>query len=149
LEAQLQAKQVELRTREQFQGEENPELQALRSEVASLRAQIARTVRPGMGAAGPNVAGLTEVSGEYLDLYRNYRFAQALYEVYARASEEVAVETLAGDTASDVQVIEAARLDADRKFNIPAVALLVLVILAPVFPDGHAPATRLGPRRQR
>ena len=153
LEAQLQAKLVQLKTLEQFQGADNPELQALKAEVSSLRAQISRSARPGMGEAGPNVAGLTEVSGEYLDLYRNYRFAQALYEVYARASEEVAVEMLAGDTASDVQIVEAPRLDADRKFNIPAVALLVLVILAGLFTEIYAPATgidlRLKPRDDR
>jgi uncharacterized protein involved in exopolysaccharide biosynthesis len=91
--------------------------------------------------AGPNVAGLAEVSGEYLNLYRDYRFAQALYEVYARSSEEVAVETLAAETASDVQLIEAPRLDPDRKYNIPAVALLALLIALALFTEVYAPAT--------
>jgi uncharacterized protein involved in exopolysaccharide biosynthesis len=141
LEAQLQAKQVELTTLQKFQGPENPQLMAVQSQVASLRAQIARSTTPAAGAAGPNVAGLSEVSGEYLDRYRDYRFAQALYEVYARSSEEVAVETLAGETASSVQVLEAPRLDADRKYNIAALALLALVILGAVFTEIYAPAT--------
>ncbi|MCW4461036.1 capsule biosynthesis protein [Sphingomonas sp. BT-65] len=141
LEAQLQAKLVELSTLEQFQGPENPQLMAVRSEVSQLRAQIAQSARPDTGPAGPNVAGLSEVSGEYLNLYRDYRFAQALYEVYARASEEVAVETLAAETATDVQVIEAPRLDDDRKFNISAVALLALVIALALFTEIYAPAT--------
>lgn len=141
LEAQLQAKQVELTTLQKFQGPENPQLMAVQSQVASLRAQIARSATPAAGAAGPNVAGLSEVSGEYLDRYRDYRFAQALYEVYARSSEEVAVETLAGETASSVQVLEAPRLDADRKFNIAALALLALVILGALFTEIYAPAT--------
>lgn len=143
LQAQLQAKLVELQTLQQFQGAENPQLQAVRSEVATLRGQIARTNAPGSGVAGPNVAGLSRVSGEYLDRYRDYRFAQALYDVYSRSSEEVAVESLAAETASDAQVIEAARLDADRKFNIPAVALLVLVVLLAFFVEVYAPATGL------
>ena len=150
LEAQLQAKLVELQTLQRFQGEENPQLQAVQSEVASLRGQIARTTSPGTEAAGPNVAGLSEISGEYLDRYRDYRFAQALYEVYARSSEEVAVETLAAETASDVQLIEAPRLDSDRKYNIPAVALLALLIALALFTEVYAPATgidlRLRPR---
>lgn len=149
LEAQLQAKQVELQTLQQFQGPENAQLQGVQSEVASLRAQIARSTQPAEGAAGPNVAGLSEVSGEYLDRYRDYRFAQAIYEVYARSSEEVAVETLAGETASDVQVIEAPRLDADRKYNIPAVALLALVILAALFTEIYAPATGIDLRLRK
>jgi uncharacterized protein involved in exopolysaccharide biosynthesis len=149
LEAQLQAKQVELSTLRQFQGPENPQLKAVAEEVANLQAQIARTATPAEGAAGPNVAGLTEVSGEYLDLYRDYLFAQALYEVYSRSSEEVAVEALAGETASDVQVIEAAHLDPDRKYNVPAVAALALIILLALFTELYAPATGLDLRLGR
>src|SRR3546814_6614923 len=95
---------------------------AVQSEVAALRAQVARSAQAGTGPAGPNVAGLGEVSGEYLDRYRDYRFAQALYDVYARSAEEVAVETLAGETAANVQILEEPRLDADRKYNIAAAA---------------------------
>jgi uncharacterized protein involved in exopolysaccharide biosynthesis len=141
LQAQYQAKQVELSTLRKFQGAENPQLQAAQSEAAALRAQIDRTTAPETSAAGPNMAGLTEVSGEYLDRYRDYRFAQALYEVYARASEETAAESVAAEIASDAQVIEAARLDADRKYNIPAVALLALVIALALFTEVYAPAT--------
>lgn len=141
LEARLQAKQVELQTLQKFQGPENPQLIAVQAEVAALRSQVARSAQPDSGPAAPNVAGLSEVSGEYLDLYRDYRFAQALYEVYARSSEEVAVETLAGETATNVQILEAPRLDADRKYNIAAIALLALVILAALFTEIYAPAT--------
>ena len=141
LQAQLQAKQIEVQTLRQFQGDENPQLKAAQAEIAALRAQIARTADPASGSAGPNVAGLSEVSGAYLNLYRDYRFAQALYEVYSRSSEEIAVESLAAETASDAQVIEAPRLDADRKYNIPAVALLALVIALALFTEVYAPAT--------
>lgn len=141
LQAQLQAKKVELQTLSGFLGPENPRLAAVQTEIASLQAQIGRTAQPSTDAAGPNVAGLSAVSGEYIDLYRDYRFAQALYEVYARSSEEVAVETLAGDTATDVQVIEAARLDPDRKYNIPAVAALAFLLLLAAFTELYAPAT--------
>lgn len=141
LQAQLQAKLVEFDTLRRFQGAENPQLQSVQSEVASLRAQIAQTNTPADGAGGPSVASLSDVSGAYLDLYRDYRFAQALYEVYARSAEEVAVDSLAAETASDVQVVEAPRVDADRKYNIPAVALLLLVLLAAAFTEVYAPAT--------
>jgi hypothetical protein len=141
LEARLQAKLVELRIAQEFKGPENPQFVALQSEIATLRDQLARTTKPDEGAGGPNAAGLSAISGDYLNLYRDYKFSQALYEVYARTSEEVAVESLAGETASDVQVIEAPRIDVDRKFNIPAVALLALVILTALFTELYAPAT--------
>lgn len=150
LQAQLQAKQVELQTLGRFQSAQNPQLQAVQSEVASLQSQIAQSASPGSSGAGPNVAGLSALSSEYLNLYRDYRFAQALYEVYAQASEQVAVDQLAADTASDVQVIEAPHLDPDRKLNVPAVALLILVALAALFTEIYAPATGidLGLRRR-
>lgn len=141
LQAQLQAKTVELRTLGNFLGPENPRLRAVQSEIAALRSQIARASTPARDAAGPNVAGLSQISSEYYRLYRDYRFAQALYEVYTRTNEEVAVETLAGETATDVQVIEAARLDADRKFNIPAVAALAFLLILAAFTEIYAPAT--------
>ena len=151
LQAQLQAKLVELETLQRFQGPDNPQLQAVQSEIAALRAQIDSSAQPQVGSAGPNVAGLSDVQGRYLNLYRDYRFAQALYEVYARSSEEVTVQTLAAETDADVQVIEAPHVDPDRKYNIPAVALLLLVLLGAVFTEVYAPATgidlRLGRRR--
>ena len=145
LQAQLQAKLVELETLQRFQGVENPQLQSVQSEVGALRAQIARTNAAGEGSAGPNVAGISEVSGAYLDRYRDYRFAQALYEVYARSSEEVAVEALTEETAADVEVVEAPHVDADRKYNISAVALLLFVLLAAAFTEIYGPLTGLHP----
>ena len=143
LQANLQAKRIELQTLSGFLGPENPRLTAVQSEISALQQQIASAARPEQDSAGPNVAGLSEVSGEYLNLYRDYRFAQALYEVYARSNEEVTVEALAGETASDVQVVEAARLDADRKVNISALAALALLLLAAFFSEIYAPATGL------
>jgi uncharacterized protein involved in exopolysaccharide biosynthesis len=143
LQAQLQARQVELGMLEHFQSGENPQIQATQAQISGLRAQIASSATPATGATGPNVAGLSDVTNRYLDLYRDYRFAQALYEVYARASEEVEVEALTTESASDAQVIEAPRLDADRKVNLPALALLALVAVIAAFTEIYAPATGL------
>ncbi|MFY9352568.1 MAG: capsule biosynthesis protein [Sphingobium sp.] len=143
LQAQLQAKQVEFQTMRQFQGDENPGLRALQTQIASLQAQIARTAAPATNAAGPNVAGLSDVLLRYFDLYRNYRFAQTMYEVYSRSTEEVTVEALAAETAADAQVIEAPNLDVDRKFNVPAAVLLALILLLAFFTEAYAPATAI------
>ncbi len=148
LEARLQAKLVELETVQRFAGVENVQLKAIQSEVAGLRGQIARSARPAASAVGPNVAGLTEVSTEYLNLYRDYRFAQALYDVYSRSSEQIAVEELSADSAADVQIVERPHLDVGRHYNIPAVALLALVILLALFTEAYAPATGLALARR-
>ncbi|WP_380871830.1 hypothetical protein ACFB49_27840 [Sphingomonas sp. DBB INV C78] len=141
LEARLQAKQVQLEAIRRIAGPENVQLRQLEAEAAALRAQVQRSTTPTQGAGGPNVAGLAEVSAEYLNLYRDYRFAQALYEAYSRLSEQVAVDELTAQSAAEVQILEQPRLDAGRHFNIPAVALLVLLVVLALFTELYAPST--------
>lgn len=149
LQAQLAARQVELQAAQQTSGPENPQLHALQAQIAELKGQIDRTQQPSSGVEGPNVGGLSELQTRYLDLFRDYRFAQALYDVYARASEQVAVEEMVADSATFIQVIEPANLDAGRKFNVSAVALLVGVFLVAIFTEVYVPATGLRwPRRR-
>ena len=46
LEAQLKSKEVEYQTTSQFRGPDSNDLAAIRSDIAGLRAQIARTATP-------------------------------------------------------------------------------------------------------
>lgn len=148
LEAQLQAKQVELQTMSQFRGPESAELAAIRTDIAGLRAQIARSGTPTTGPTGPNVAGLSALSTRYLALYRDVRFQQAIYDVYQRSAEQVAVEQLAAESASYIQTIDPAHIDPDRKYNVWAIALFFGVLLMALFTEWYAPATGLFERRR-
>ncbi|MFA7595311.1 MAG: capsule biosynthesis protein [Novosphingobium sp.] len=143
LQAQLQAKQVELQTLQQFSGPENPTLRAVQTEIAALREKISRTAAPSTDSAGPNLAGSSQLTTRYLNLYRDYRLAQAMYEVYVRSNEQLALDQMAAETASYVQVIDPAYLDVDRQYNIWAVALLGFVLLMVVFTEVYAPMTGL------
>lgn len=143
LEAQLQARQVELQTQSQFRGPESAELAALRSEIAGLRAQIARTTRPESELAGPNVAGLSALQTRYLSLFRDLRFQQSIYDVYQRSAEQVEVEQLAAESASYIQTIDPAHVDPDRQYNVWAIGLFALVVLLALFTEWYAPATGL------
>jgi hypothetical protein len=143
LEAELQAKQVQYRTQSQLLGPENAELIALQSDIAGLQQQIARSTQPATEIGGPNVAGLTAVQLRYLDLYRNLRFQQALYEIYQRSAEQVAVEELATESASYVQVIDNAHVDSHRQYNNWAIGLLAGVILLALFTEWYVPASGL------
>jgi hypothetical protein len=149
LEARLQAKLVELQTVEKFAGAENLQLQAVRTEIAALRTQIGNTTRPGTGAGGPNIAGLSEISAQYLNLYRDYRFAQVLYELYSRLNEQVSVEELVSSSSAEVQIVESTHIDPQRQYNVTPAALFFLVILIAVFTEIYAPATGLMPARKR
>lgn len=143
LQAKLQAKTVELQTVQQFSGPENPQLRSIQSEIAALRAQLAQAEKPAVGAAGPNVSGLSEIASQYLNLYRDYRFAQSLYEVYSRSAEQVAVEGLVAESATYIQVVEPTHLDPERHYNVSAVALLIALLALALFTEIYAPATGL------
>lgn len=143
LQARLQAKLVELQILSQNAGPDNPSLRNAQAEVASLRATIARTTTPSETAAGPNLGGLSGLSSQYQNLYRDARFAQALYDVYTRASEQVAVEELVAERATYIQIVEPVHLDAERHYNVWAIGLLAALALLAVFTEIYAPATGL------
>lgn len=143
LEAQLKAKQVELQTLSQFRGPESNDLASIQSDISGLRAQIARTASPATSPAGPNVAGLTGLSLRYLQLFRNLKFQQSIYDVYQRSAEQVEVEQLASESASYIQVIDSAHIDPHRQHNVWAIAFLASVLLLALFTEWYAPMTGL------
>lgn len=143
LEAQLQAKQVELTTLHAIAGPENPRIQVAERQVATLREQIARTAEPAISAAGPTIGGLTGISLKYANLYRDYLFAQTIYDVYSRSAEEVAVQEMISQDRLQVAVVDPPHVDTERHFNSWAVSLLVLVVVMAAFTEIYAPLTGL------
>jgi uncharacterized protein involved in exopolysaccharide biosynthesis len=143
LQAQLQAKLVEQQSLIQYLGPENPQLSATRAEIAELRRRLALNTTPAAGAAGPNAGGLTAISNQYVNLYRDFVFAQSIYQVYTRVSEQVAIEEISGQSSPTVQVVEAPHLDAGRRYNVSAIALLALLAIIALFTEFYAPATKI------
>jgi hypothetical protein len=141
IEARLQAKEVELQTLQGMLGPDNVRLRAAQTEIRGLRAQLDQTTSPTQSAGGPNAGGLTELSTQYLDLYRDYLFAQSIYEVYSRVSEQVAVEDLSGRDAPTVQFIEQPHVDPGIHVNVWATAALIGLALLALFTEVYAPAT--------
>jgi len=147
LQGQLAAKQVELGTLQRFAGPENAQLISVQEAVRSLQAKIAASDPPSLGTAGPNVGGLNLLQSQYLNLFRDYRFAQSLYEIYTRASEQSTVESLAADSATYVQSVEPPHLDAERHYNILAVGMLGALVLLMGFTEVYVPLTGMRWRR--
>lgn len=141
LQAKLQAKLVELQSIRQFAGPENQQLIQAEAQTSSLRAQLAKTGVASTDQGSQNLSGLSRISNQYLDLYRDYRFAQALYDVYSRASEQTAVEELVAAGASYIQVVDPVHLDSERQYNVWAVAMLVVLVMMILFTELYAPAT--------
>lgn len=143
LEGQLQAKLVEQATLQATAGPDNPRLRVVQGQVAALRSQIARAAAAAPDQASPNVGTLSAVSLAYLRLYRNFVFAQGVYDVYARAAEEIAVQEIVSQDRAQLSVVDLPHVDAERYFNTVAVALLALLIAGALFVELYAPATGL------
>ncbi len=143
LEGQLLAKLVELQTLRRTAGPDNPALGAVETQVATLRRQLDQTAEISNGSSGPSIAGLTSISIEYVNLFRNYTFAQTIYDVYSRSAEEVAVQELIAENATDVAVVDEPHVDPQRYYNVWAAALLGLTALLAFFTEFCAPATGL------
>jgi uncharacterized protein involved in exopolysaccharide biosynthesis len=145
IEAQIQAKLVELSALRETTGPENPRLIVAERQLITLREQLARTEVPTNSAAGPSVGDLTNITLRYTNLYRDFIFAQAIYDVYARSAEEVEVQEMMSQDRSQVAVVDPAHVDSERYFNNTAVALLALLILFVGFVEIYGPLTGLWP----
>ena len=143
LQAQLDAKEIELDTLREFNGPENPAIRSVQGQIASLRQKLNETAVATTSVTGPNLAQSSEIQSAYLDLYRKYLLAQGLYQIYSQVMEQVELDKLASETATYVQVIDPPFLDINRNYNLVAVALLILVIVMAAFTELYGPWTGL------
>lgn len=143
LEGNLQAKLVELQTVRRFAGDESMRLRTVQSEISALRQQIEASNLAQDSSTGLNLAAQTQVLSRYYNLYRDYQFAQGLFNIYSRFSEQVELQELAAESGADIQILEAPHLDAERHYNVSAVALLAACLTLILFVELYAPATGL------
>lgn len=127
LQGQLQAKEVELQTAERFATGGNIKIEAVKSDIAGLQKQIADAETASGGAGGPKLASIALESSEYFNLYRDEQFAQSLYSVYSRYTEEITIDELTA--ATNMDLIEPPYVVPNRQYNAAAVGLLAVVIL--------------------
>ena len=141
LQGRLDAKEAEVRALQQFATSRNVELQAAQAEVASLQSQIEKSRNSADTGGSPTLQGLNLVNSQYFNLYRDERFAETLYDVYNRYSEEIAIDELTAN--SNIEVVEPTYIDPDRQYNVFFVLLLVVDLCATflaeafiVYPNG-------------
>jgi capsule polysaccharide export protein KpsE/RkpR len=147
LQGQLEAKQVQLQSLQQFATPENIQVKMVESEVAGLRTQIAKAQSEEPASGGPTLGDMGVKTSEYFNLYRDQRFAAALYEIYRQALEKVTVEELTANVTVDV--IEPPYIEPSRQFNNWAVGALVLVILIAITSEFYIIAPPVGRPRWR
>ncbi len=130
LQGKLQAANVELQTLQRFATRSNFEVQSTEAEIAGLQHQIADAQTAQYGEAGLSVAAVAQRSSQYLNLYRDEKFAEALYAIYTRYLEQVTIEELSAN--QDIKVIEPPYVDPAYQTNSSAVGLLLLIVLLAV-----------------
>jgi len=145
LEGQLRAKQVQLNTVRQFSTDQSMEALSVRSDIAGLEGQIARLEASSNRGAG--LQNMASKSIEYLNLYRDVQFAQALHEIYTRSLEQVTVSELLADSNQDLASLEEPFVEAPWRLNVFGLAPLGLVLLLAFYVEYYVPATRFGYRR--
>ena len=146
LQSQLQAREAALQALSQIATPQNIQYRQLQSEIAGLRAQIASAQKSVNGNSGFNLGAISQVNAQYLNLFRDERLADALFQVYTKYMEELTIDELSA--RQNMDIIEPPYVKPERQYNLPALALLVLTLLFAVLaelytvrpPYGRVPA---------
>ena len=127
LQGQLQAKQVQLAALSEFATRNNIQVRSIEAEITGLKNQIAQAQASPRVQQGSNLAGIAQISTTYLNLYRDEKFAEALYQIYSQALEKLTIEELSANVTMDL--IEPPYVDPARQLNTLMVGLFALVFL--------------------
>ncbi len=97
-----------------------------------------------MVESGPTLAAMAQQSAQYLNLFRDEKFAEALYSVYTRFLEQVTVDELSANANMDV--IEPPYVDPALQYNVPpASGLLALVLIFALAAEFYVARPPVGP----
>lgn len=149
LEGQLRAKLVQLASLSQTAGNENPALIVLETEIAALRRQIAAATQRSSSDTGLSASGISAISLQYANLFRQYTFAQNIYDIYSRSAEEVAVQDIVAQDVGQAALVDPPHVDVERYYNSWALALLGLLALGIFVGEFYGPATGMWRLSQR
>jgi uncharacterized protein involved in exopolysaccharide biosynthesis len=126
LRARLQAREVELTAAREFATDSSYEVQRVESEIAALRGEITKVETSGNGRDPFGFQAFTRKSSEYLRLYRDAKYAEALYELYARHLEAVNVEEVSASI--NAQVVETPFIEPGLRLRVWAVGVAALLV---------------------
>lgn len=129
IQAQVQAKQIEISTLQNFATKDNIKLQSAQAELKALQAEAEKA----KNAAYPNISSPEWLASEgdtYFNLYRDERESEILYEIYKKYLEQVTIDALT--SSQNMFLMQPAFVHPERQYNTAAVALLALIIATAV-----------------
>jgi uncharacterized protein involved in exopolysaccharide biosynthesis len=132
LKAQIAAKEVELQVMRTFATEQNPDYRLGSEQLAGLRQQLALLLRNSNTAAGDieiPTTKIPEAGLEYIRRYREVKYQETLYELFAKQCEIARVDE--AKSAPIIQVVDIAQRP-ERKSG-PFRTLIVLIITLAAF----------------
>lgn len=128
LHAQVAAKEVQLQALRSYSTEQNPEVQLLESQLASLQDQTARLEERGGSpeSGGLDLGAVAGAGGDYLRAEHELEYRQALFDLLLKQYDAARWDE--ARNAAVIQVVEAA-IPPDRK-SAPHRTIIVLVFTA-------------------
>jgi tyrosine-protein kinase Etk/Wzc len=146
LEAAIKAKQVELNAARQFATDDNMTVRQIMAQIDALQRQLAQ-----FQALTPkednSIGRVVRQSTRAMRLERELEVAQALYDSYKRYLEGTAVEDLTA--TATVRVLEPAFIDTARQWNLPPLALGILLFLIGLAVEFYNLRPPVGSRRSQ
>lgn len=136
LQAQLQAKEVELQTLSEVATPNNIQIKVIQADIGSLRNQISQAQKTSGGA----LAGVAVANTEYSDRVRDVNVAQLLYQVYSRYMDELTIDEMSAN--QDVETIQPVFVDPKPEYNMVFVGLLCLIVALAIGAEYYAVGAR-------
>jgi len=133
-QAQIAAQEVRIGAMRGYLMEGAPELRQALTELQALRAQVGKLEQsqaPNLGAAGASAApGAAGAQGDYVTRYRDYKYYETLFELFAKQYELARVDE--AREGNKIQVVDAAT-PPERKSKPKKALIAVIATLATGF----------------
>jgi uncharacterized protein involved in exopolysaccharide biosynthesis len=117
LQAEITAGEVRVQTMRGYLAETAPEFKQAQSQLAALRAQLARR----------EAVNVTSARGDYVDRFREFKYQETLFDLFARQYEAARLDE--SREGALIQVVDTARAP-ERRSNPKRARMAVLATLA-------------------
>lgn len=130
LQAQIRAKEMQLRGMRTYASNDNPQVQRTQEELAALRSSLGKLQSSEKSVLGDPEIPMTRVPEaglEYVRRYRDFKYQETLYEMVARQLEVAKLDE--SKEAPMIQVIDTA-VPAEKKSFPPRTAIILGCLVA-------------------
>jgi capsule polysaccharide export protein KpsE/RkpR len=125
LQAAVTAQEVKLGAMRGYLAESAPDFKQAMNELANLRAQLARQEKD-----SPSTAGKVTTEGDYITKYREFKYHETLFELFAKQFELAKVDE--AREGAVIQVLDAAQAP-ERKAKPKKAMIAIIATLASGF----------------